>query len=112
MIRDRIIDKVRLDLIGPSENLDDEGICSGFIEENPMIKYLSGILEPCKPRLSEENDELDESEKSFEDAITSTSQSSMGISFVVTPQSRLSIKIYFGIYSREEKSYKRESISK
>ena len=112
MIRDRIIDKVRLDLIGPSEILDDEGICSGVIEENPMIKYLSGILEPCKPRLSEENDELDESEKSFEDAITSTSQSSMGISFVVTPQSRLSIKIYFGIYSREEKSYKRESISK
>lgn len=112
MIRDNIIDIVRLDLIGPSEVLDDKDVCSHFIEENPMIKYLTGILEPCKPRLTEDSDELDESEKSFEDAITSTSQSSMGISFKVNPKDRLEVKIYFGIYEREENGYRRTSISK
>jgi len=112
MIRDRIIDLVRLDLIGPSEVFDDKDVCSHVIEENPMIKYLTGILEPCKPRLTEESDVLDESEKSFEDAITSTSQSSMGISFQVNPKDRLEVKIYFGIYEREENGYKRTSISK
>jgi hypothetical protein len=112
MVRDKIIDIVRLDLIGPSENLDDKDLCSGSIDENPMIKYLSGILEPNKPNLMEDINLFDESEKSFEDAITSTSQSGMGISFVVTPKAHLSIKVHFGIYSREENLYKRKSISK
>jgi len=105
MLREEYINAVRLDLIGPS-SLDDEKLKKEQITENPLIKYLSGILEPIQA-LSDSQNQDDEPEKNLEDALSAISQSSMGLTFRLPFSANLKITIEFGIYELVKQEQKR-----
>jgi hypothetical protein len=111
MIRDEIITLIRRDLIGPSNVLDNEDSRCENLSENPIIKYLSGILEPIGSQGKQKETDGGEEEKSIEDAISSISQSTMGLSFVLGKKASLSIEVNFGVYASENRFYKRKPIT-
>jgi hypothetical protein len=112
ILRDEIIDAVRKEIIGPcsEDSLDEQ---HEIIREAPLMKYISGILEPYQENIPDDEviDSQDESEEE-EDAsdengfvtATGTSQSSFGFSFFIDSKARggIEITVSYGTYSKRE----------
>lgn len=106
MYRDEIIDSVRLDVIGPNET-DDEVKRYEKLTRDPLIKYLSGIIEPARQAAGGEGEDVD---KIFEDALSSSNQSCVGLSFRVENHAELTIQVECASYEKENERYCRQPI--
>jgi hypothetical protein len=121
ILRDEIIDVVRREIIGPSTT-DNIEMQNETLREMPLLKYISGILEPHQNELGGSlepsdalNDEIDgtvedEDVKGFR-AATGTSQSSMGFSFFIgsSYEKPLKIQVSYGTYKRlKDDSFQRQ----
>ncbi|HEX2534201.1 MAG TPA: hypothetical protein VHK69_10720, partial [Chitinophagaceae bacterium] len=107
ILRDEIIEVVRKEIVGPNEK-DEAALQQELLQEVPLSKYISGILEPYCDEMSaedihEDGDLTDEDAKGFT-AATGTSQSSMGFSFFLgdLPSYELALTVSYGTYTRLE----------
>lgn len=90
MDRDLLLEALEVDFLGMKA--DDSEI-------NPAINYLTGILEPIN-KLQDGEEDIDR----LADAHSASSNSSIGVSFLVQEDDIIKGKSSFGIYHKKEKS--------
>ena len=117
-VRQKIIDDIRLDLIGPREEEE-------ILEESPKFAYLVGMLDIQKDENSVEDEQEVDADMAYEDGEDYTAgedddnepimtthfqiPSSMGISFYVENTTKtISIDVSWGDYVKSSKKYEDE----
>jgi len=114
-MRDKIIEQLRYEIIGPGRDSSDEKKAEILIE-SPLIEYISGILEPRTPNrdisdevLIDDDSTVDVTSKVLNESsvdeglsASNTSQSSLGLSFIIPKKNKTnySIQLHYGTYEK------------
>ena len=93
MDRDLLVEGLKSDFLGIT---GEEGRVSP--ETNPAINFLTGILEPIN-KVQQEEEDIDR----LADAHSASSNSSIGVSFLIQTEDSIKGQITFGIYKKSEK---------
>ena len=117
MMRDDIIEILRHEIIGPTKNSDKKKQ-KELITQSPLIEYISGILEPQSGFADRSSEEIiddntqsevqsrEHNESGTDEGLssTTTSQASLGYSFLIPKKGGTSyrIELNYGTYSKEE----------